>query len=277
MPVILPCLPDPTDILVQGEQTVFQSVCVYAPLALNQVIQGEITTSRIPEIPVPSAMIGQHDWYGIKPRKIGPMAFGQAGNIDWLNIGAPVFVSPNIDPIQKWLNAPFPIDMTGMWFDLSADLLGPIEASATIMETGGPTVMVPDPMEIPVITIPRGAIWRSGLAKQVTSPVVGASFGSRAWFDSVTETTSRWFISGITKDSVGSPLAGCRVVALLTDKDLVNPDILANPIIAETVSDGSGNYSIQVPGVGPFMIYATLAGSPNKAGITLDSVVPTLI
>jgi len=271
MPVILCCLPDPTDIVIQGEQTTFLTVCVDTPLALVPLIAGDESFAYPPISGVPTAMIGQHYWYGEKPRQIGPMAFGQAGGVEMLTIGNPAFKSPNIDPIQTWLNAPFPIDITGMWFDLSADLIGPLEVTVNFIPNQGPDRQQADPLEMPVVTIPRGAIFRSGLIKRITAPILAQDFGVHQP-EVFNETTSRFLLTGVTKNSSGTPVGGCRVVAFRTTKIRFNPDILANPVVGETTSDGSGNYSIQVSSNDVYQLIAYLPGSPDTAGITVNTV-----
>jgi len=220
----------------------------------------------LPGFPVPRDMVGQPEWYGMLPRQIGPMAFGQAGMVEMLTIGAPTRVSPNIDPIQTFLNASFPIDITGMWFDLSADILGAIEAvnSATF-----PGV---EPAGTPVVVIPRGAVFRSGLAKRITAPVLPVSFGVNL-METFTESTQRWKITGITKDSAGNFIAGCRVIAMKSDRMTT----VGVPIEADVISDVDGSFSIEVGNNNSFQLIGYLPGSPDVAGITVNTVVPVVI
>jgi hypothetical protein len=87
--------------------------------------------------------------------------------------------------------------------------------------------------------------------------------------------TRRWFVSGVTRDGSGNPLGSCDVVLMQSDKIMLNPDIMANPIVAQTVSDGSGNYSIQVRAKIPHQAIAYKVGGPDVAGITTETVIPT--
>jgi hypothetical protein len=54
-----------------------------------------------------------------------------------------------------------------------------------------------------------------------------------------------------------------------------NPALLENPIVGEMISDGSGNYSIQVWKPVPHQVMAYLAGSPDAMGVTVNTVIPT--
>jgi hypothetical protein len=80
----------------------------------------------------------------------------------------------------------------------------------------------------------------------------------------------RWVLTGITKDSTGAALGNCRVVVLETGRLAVN----AAPIVAETISDGSGNYSVDVPMNTMYEAIAYKPGSPDVAGITRNDLTP---
>ena len=71
-------------------------------------------------------------------------------------------------------------------------------------------------------------------------------------------------ISGVTKDSNSAPLAGVTVSLFLTG---------TNTLMNQTVSDGSGNYSFTLYSPpGPFYVVAYLAGSPDVAGTTVNTL-----
>jgi hypothetical protein len=133
-----------------------------------------------------------------------------------------------------------------------------------------PTV---EPLGTPVVSIPRGAISKSGLIKNSTLPILPTTFGQHI-MEYYTESTQKWFISGITMNSSGVPIGGCRIVVLQTNKLSYNSDVYANPVIGETISDGNGNYSLQVD-YENFQILAYLPGSPDLAGVTINTVTPT--
>jgi hypothetical protein len=81
--------------------------------------------------------------------------------------------------------------------------------------------------------------------------------------------TRKFYIRGVTRNNLGAALAGVSVRCLLSK--LVSPVTLANPIIAEVVSDGSGNYEF---GVAPQLAYELIAyhETNNVGGITLDDL-----
>jgi hypothetical protein len=86
--------------------------------------------------------------------------------------------------------------------------------------------------------------------------------------------TGRWNISGVTKNSAGSPLGACRVVAFETGR-LSQDQVEA--AVTETISDGSGNYSLEVSLNTAHQLTAYKPGSPDVAGITRNDIVPTAI
>jgi hypothetical protein len=71
-------------------------------------------------------------------------------------------------------------------------------------------------------------------------------------------------VSGVTRDNTGAPLGGCTVKLYDTPTDTV---------LAQTVSDGSGNYAFNLSLYGPFYCVAYLPGSPDVAGTTIDTLV----
>lgn len=103
--------------------------------------------------------------------------------------------------------------------------------------------------------------------------------------DMFAESAQRWLMAGVTKDSGGAALGDCRVIVHNTGQLGVNlqaqPDDEAplppnpgDPEVAETMSDGSGNYAVEVPQNTAYQLTAYKKGSPDVAGITRDDVVP---
>lgn len=98
-------------------------------------------------------------------------------------------------------------------------------------------------------------------------------------------------ITGQTVTGAGAALAGCRVVVYETGRIAVTavpPEQYhsagntspgtwesPSPVVAEAISDGSGNFSILVPMNVAYQLTGYLTGSPDRAGITKDTVVPT--
>lgn len=75
-------------------------------------------------------------------------------------------------------------------------------------------------------------------------------------------------ITGVTRDSNGSILASCTVELFQTGGDIPT---------MRTTSDASGNFSFSNPGSGPFYLVAYKAGSPDVAGTTLNTLLPTAV
>lgn len=88
-----------------------------------------------------------------------------------------------------------------------------------------------------------------------------------------TQGTSRWQIVGVTRDSAGTALGNCRVVMLEVSRIAVT----GQPVVAETISDGSGNYTIEVAGNTAHQGIAYKDGSPDVAGISLDTLTPAQV
>lgn len=82
------------------------------------------------------------------------------------------------------------------------------------------------------------------------------------------QSTASFAVQGTTVDSTGAALPGCRVVVF----DVGQLYTGGNPIVGETVSNGSGVYSVPVPYNTDYQVIAYLAGSPDVAGVTIDDV-----
>ena len=86
------------------------------------------------------------------------------------------------------------------------------------------------------------------------------------------ESTVLWVLAGVTRDKDGVALGNCRVRVFETGRmtlDLVESEV------GEVDSDGSGNYSIAVPMNTLYQVTAYLVGSPDLAGISVNTLVPT--
>lgn len=87
------------------------------------------------------------------------------------------------------------------------------------------------------------------------------------------QNTARWQIVGVTRDSAGTALGICRVVMLELGRIAVGE----MPIVAETTSDGSGNYTIEVALNTAHQAISYKDGSPDVAGISVDSLTPAQV
>lgn len=79
-----------------------------------------------------------------------------------------------------------------------------------------------------------------------------------------------WALTGVTRNSAGAALGGCRVMAL----DVGQIAITGAPIVAESISDGSGNYSVPVPLNTAYQVIAYKSGSPDVGGVSLNTITP---
>lgn len=89
-----------------------------------------------------------------------------------------------------------------------------------------------------------------------------------------TQATTRFAFVGVTRDGTGAALGNCTV------RSIRQRDIATNGIeseVSETVSDGSGNYTLYVGGNDPHQLVAYLAGSPDRAGVSANTVVPDAV
>ena len=82
-------------------------------------------------------------------------------------------------------------------------------------------------------------------------------------------------ISGVTKDSTGAALGNCRVVCEETGRQVTAPNGM--PVLRETTSDGSGNYTVSGLLNIAHQLMAYKAGGTDVAGITRNDVTPTHI
>jgi hypothetical protein len=73
-------------------------------------------------------------------------------------------------------------------------------------------------------------------------------------------------ISGVTRDSSGDPVGSVGVTAFRTSNDFPQ---------GAAVSDGSGNYSITVPGLDDHYVVAYLPGTTDTMGVTQNDITPT--
>lgn len=74
-------------------------------------------------------------------------------------------------------------------------------------------------------------------------------------------------ICGVTRDANNSPLSGCTVHLFRTRDDVE---------VDQTISDGSGNFAFVTASPGEsYYVTAYLAGSPDVAGVTVNTLVGT--
>jgi hypothetical protein len=159
----------------------------------------------------------------------------------------------------------------------------PVMASTLVMETIKNTVVISgitsyrpmreNPIQNREILLNPNDCTLMGNNQGICTPcgaIVPHILGSHL-MDGYYEANAIFTITGITKDSGGTALGGCRVVAMDTGQ-IHNAG--TNTIVGEAVSDGSGNYSIIVPLNTNYHLIAYKPGSPDIAGITINTVKP---
>ena len=97
-------------------------------------------------------------------------------------------------------------------------------------------------------------------------PIIQVSTG-RGVYNQTDWYNSNSSIIGVTRDSAGVVLGSCQV-DLFSSIDVV---------IASVISDVSGNFSFSNPGTGPFYIVAYRTGAPDVAGVSVNTLLPTLL
>lgn len=70
-------------------------------------------------------------------------------------------------------------------------------------------------------------------------------------------------ITGITIDILGARLPGCTVKAF---------NSLTNVFVAQTISDGSGNYAMDLPKGNTYFLVAYKPGAPDLAGTSVNTI-----
>lgn len=78
---------------------------------------------------------------------------------------------------------------------------------------------------------------------------------------------TQFFISGITKDSSGTPIGSCTVKLFRTSDDLLQQTTISDPT--------TGVYSFGAVGSANMYVVAYKAGSPDVAGTTVNTLVGT--
>lgn len=272
MRVIRPTLPEPPDQIIPnltiGDTPLGPVFEPWQDLGVNwqgeRYLQGEWVTSRMYGFPVPRAMIGWNPYFAV-PENIGPMAI-QGGIVGMVPIGPAKPIDPKIDPAEKWLYSQVPFDSNGAL--RNEGLMMPSQqAPAFDRVLSNNNTQLPTP---PTVN-PRREVKDSGLLKVITSSTLPDNFGMKIY--ETQQSYQVFALTGVTKDSTGAALGSCRVIAFESDR--ISSD-LVEASIRETISDGSGNYSIPARRIA-YQLTAYKPGSPDVAGITRNDVVPSLI
>lgn len=185
-----------------------------------------------------------------------------AGRSLFANVIAPKpYVLPRYDQAMTLLAA-------NQTFDSEWSIVGETPLLPSVAEPNFAGRNTPAPTaEIAPITFPLKAF--AGNYFRATSPVVELQPAKGPYAVDFTYDNSLWFISGNTLDGTGAVLGDCRVILSEPDWDYAG----GPAYIRETMSDGSGAYSMQAR-YSNHQLTAYKSGSTPLAGITRDSVVP---
>lgn len=267
MRIIFNVLPDPTDVVLAGLQPVIGDVMPpdnpfpvdWTPW--NTAVQGEIPLANMPPLTLPRMLVNWMPYFPV-PDKIGLIAT-QGGLVAMEPLG-PVKVQPLIDPVQIWLARDLPLDTTGTLY--TTDQIMPSYAEPVFDRLLSGEVPF---ASLPLITSPRTEVLTSGLLKNGTAPVLPPDFGQKIYENQFSYPI--FTLNGITVDGTGTPVGGVRVIVYQSGWRYVQT---GEKIIAEAVSDGSGNFSFLVRNI-DYQLVGYKVGSPDLGGVTRQDVVPT--
>lgn len=259
--VILPTLQDPTDYVLAGATIGDVPLGVDPATGQGTVLQGQSMFDPVGDA-VPRAMIGWNP-YTPQPPAVGPMAI-QGGLVGMVPIGAQT-VNPLIDPTQRFLASSLPLDSTGTLVTAD-DVIAYSEPPMSYVMGGDNPLTMPTPLQSP-----RAEVVNRGLLGKLRADVLPPEFGLKIYNNVQSHTV--FTLTGITKTGAGVALGNCRVIAYQSGWRYVDS---APDIIAETVSDGSGNFTLTLRNI-DYQLVAYQEGSPDLAGITRQDVVPTVV
>lgn len=90
------------------------------------------------------------------------------------------------------------------------------------------------------------------------------------WFE---QSDGRWQLVGVTRDDAGAALGDCRTIVM----EVGRLAVASAPVAAEAVSDGSGNYAIEVALNVAYQVIAYKPGAPDVAGVSLNTLTPAAV
>jgi hypothetical protein len=257
--------PDPIEQIVQGWQP-FTELAPAGPSvqweAANTFQVENVETMKGDPLPRPPV-----NWlpYSAVPNKIGFVPFAyQGGAVGLLPFGPP--------PAPKWFIAPelafqgsaLPMGATGNWDPMDDSML------AGYQEVPMSWMLNPASFETLTTDNPRPEITRSGLLKTLPDVELPLEFGQAFYQNQQTYQVFR--LTGTTVNGTGTPIPNCRVIVYQSGWRMVSDMPV---IIAETISDGSGNFSFLLRNI-DYQLTAYIEGSPDRAGITRQDVTPVV-
>lgn len=273
MRILLPTLPEPTDQVIQnltiGDTPLGPAFELWQELGVNwqgeMCLQGEWTTSRMPGFPVPRAMIGWNPYFALAS-SIGPMAI-QGGAVVMVPIGPAPSVSRQIDPAIAALYSQVPQDSNGELYGLGVMLPSQSEPAFDRVLSNVPADVIAP------LTIPRREVRNRGSLGVLTVAAMPAEFGRVVVpLYEAPQSYSVFQLTGTTRDGTGALLGNCRVIAYQSGTRYVDAGA---KVIAETVSDGSGAFTMLLRNI-DYQLIAYKEGSPDLGGLTRQDVTPVV-
>lgn len=276
MRVVLNRFPEPPDVVLAGLQPIVGDWpgFPFAPDAITwpepvSVMQGDQPVAAMKGDPVPRALVGWNPYFA-QPATAGPLPVA-SGEVLQIPIGPAAPVRPLIDPIQIFINSALPLDSNGDWFPAPDEaVLAAYPEPLVDRLLGAETdLALPTPIGNP----PR-EIAESGLLKRFAVARMPAEFGLTTLpLYSPTLASQVFTLTGVTLTGAGAPEGNVRVLLMQSGWRNVPS---GEKIIAETVSDGSGNFSFLCRNI-DYQLVGNKSGAPDLAGITRETVVPTAL
>lgn len=275
MRIILPRFPEPPDQVVQnltiGEFDLGPRFEPWQDRGVNwygeNVLQGECVPAAMPGFAVPRAMVGWNPYFA-QASSVGPMAI-QGGAVVMVPIGPAKDPVRQIDPSIAWLYSQVPQDTNGALYGLGTMLPSlPAPAFDRVLSSDN-TLAVP----FGVPTSPRAEVVASGSLKVVTTTELPPEFG-RVVIPLIADQQSYqvFTLTGTTVNGSGVAVPNARVIAYQSGWRYVDG---GTKIIAETVSDGSGAFSMLLRNI-DYQLVAYKEGSPDLGGVSRQDVTPVV-
>ena len=196
------------------------------------------------------------------PDKTFPMA-AAGGDVFQLPIAKAKAKAKAVESAQAFLLADQTIDGDGLIEVVRSipepNFDGMVTAGAGV-ETSFPAMAVPNPV------VTRGNRFRDLSITEITAPRARADVD---W----TLANKEFYFVGTTKTGAGVALANCRVTLLDSSRLSTAYYTFGQDVVAQQVSDGSGNFSIQARN-SDHMLVAYKDGSPELGGLTRDDIIP---
>lgn len=254
-------IPDPADVVMQG--AVIGDYAIDAPYnpivsMLDPVLQGAVIGDKTLGNPVPRAMIGQAENYGV-PAQTGPKVFS-GGELVMLDIGAGKPQRVFVDKTQEWLMSCVQTDLTGAMID-NPD--GTLEAEEAIWRDHFVSGIAWFE-EKPSMQIPRRAIRDSGIIKNMTAAKVAPNFCFRIP-DRFEDSTGLWYVVVTVKDETAAVVQGATVYLMQPSLYAVGPSAPINQI---GITDASGQCTFPVSYYWIQQMMAWKSGVPDKGGVS---------